>query len=75
MKSLAMNQLFSKSSDKDLPKINSSLEMLLTEQRHQRSDLATLLKLVTSIINSLALQKQVDDYYPDANQADDKEPD
>ncbi len=41
----------------------NKLDMLLAEQRHQRSDLSTLLRLQQSIYNALALQKQVDQYF------------
>ncbi len=47
----------------------NKLDMLLAEQRHQRSDLSILINKMTSIYNALALQKQVDDYFED----DDKE--
>ncbi len=53
----------------------NKLEMLLTEQRHQRQDLALLLGQSLKIINSLNLQKQVDDYFEDSSQEEDKEPD
>ncbi len=43
----------------------NKLEMLLGEQRHQRSDLALLIREQNKIINSLNLQKQVDDYFED----------
>ncbi len=58
----------------------NKLDMLLAEQRHQRSDLSTLLRQMNLIYNALALQKQVDDYFdedkehiPEVNE--DKEPD
>ncbi len=45
----------------------NKLDMLLSEQRHQRSDLATLLRLVTKLEHVIVLdkdlQKQVDDYF------------
>ncbi len=41
----------------------NKLDMLLAEQRHQRSDLSTLLRQQSLIYNALALQKQVDDYF------------
>ncbi len=57
----------------------NKLEMVLTEQRHQRSDLAILLRETSKIINSLNLQKQVDDYFEDDKknipEESDKEPD
>ncbi len=41
----------SKSKIVDLYKIQTKLDMLLTEQRHQRSDLAHLIKQVNNITN------------------------
>ncbi len=44
-------------------KLSNQLEMLLAEQRHQRSDLSILLALITKLINASNLQKQVDEYF------------
>ncbi len=41
----------------------NKLDMVLAEQRHQRIDLAALLRMEQSIYNALALQKQVDEYF------------
>ncbi len=41
----------SKSKIVDLYKIQTKLDMLLTEQRHQRSDLAHIIKQVDNITN------------------------
>ncbi len=41
------------------------LESLLTEQRLQRSDLATISLMINKLINSANLQKQVDEYFED----------
>ncbi len=41
----------------------NKLDMLLAEQRHQRSDLSILLAKMQTIYNALALQKQVDEYF------------
>ncbi len=41
----------------------NKLDMLLAEQRHQRSDLSILLAKMQAIYNALALQKQVDEYF------------
>ncbi len=57
-----MNNLFSKSPE-TYEKFFNKLDMLLTEQRHQRSDLATIKRQLHMIINHLNLQKQVDDYF------------
>ncbi len=41
----------------------NKLDMILAEQRHQRSDLSTLLRQMNLMYNALALQKQVDEYF------------
>ncbi len=43
--------------------IFNKLDMLLTEQKHQRMDLSDLKRTLEVIYNALALQKQVDDYF------------
>ncbi len=43
----------------------NKLDMLLSEQRHQRQDLTTIIRLITSIRVENNLQKQVDDYFDD----------
>ncbi len=72
--------LFKSNLQSDLSKnIINKLDMLLTEQRHQRSDLSILISKMTTIYNALALQKQVDDYFDDDDKENipevDKEPD
>ncbi len=58
--------LFKSNLESDLSKkFTNKLDMLLAEQRHQRSDLSILLSKMTTIYNALALQKQVDDYFED----------
>ncbi len=59
-----MNNLFSKSTG-TYEKLIQQLETILTEQRHQRIDLATIKRMNDKIINLLKLQKQVDDYFED----------
>ncbi len=55
---------FIKSSETpDLLKLTTSIQMLLTEQRHQRADMATIKRQLHSIIVQLSLQKQVDEYF------------
>ncbi len=44
-------------------KLANSLEMILAEQRHQRSDLKSIQLQLTRVINNLELQKQVDEYF------------
>ena len=65
-KSRHMKNLFSSPRiSMDLQKfIIKQLDYLLNEQRKQRADLATLLRISTKIINATQLQKQVDDFYP-----------
>ncbi len=41
----------------------NKLDALLTEQRHQRTDLATIDNLLRRYLNSQNLQKQVDEYF------------
>ncbi len=41
----------------------NKLDMILTEQRHQRQDLVVILGMVNKLINSTNLQKQVDEYF------------
>ncbi len=51
-------------SDADFHKILfNKLDMLLAEQRHQRSDLSILLSICKQLLNSTNLQKQVDEYF------------
>ncbi len=45
--------------------IFNKLDMLLAEQRHQRSDLAILLRSISSLRVDQHLQKQVDQYFDD----------
>ncbi len=59
-----MTKFLFKSTNADLSKnIINKLDMLLAEQRHQRSDLSILRSKMTSVYNALALQKQVDEYF------------
>ncbi len=41
----------------------NKLDMILTEQRHQRIDLSRLLSKINVIGNTIALQTQVDEYF------------
>ncbi len=43
----------------------NKLEMLLTEQRKQRMDLSTIMRMLQKLINDANLQKQVDEYFED----------
>ncbi len=57
-----MINLLSKSPE-TYEKLTFKIEMLLTEQRHQRGDLATIKRQLHTIINHMNLQKQVDEYF------------
>ncbi len=46
--------------------IFNKLEVILTEQRHQRSDLSILHGMMNKLINSTNLQKQVDEFFDDS---------
>ncbi len=43
----------------------NKLDMLLSEQRHQRQDLTTIIRLITGMVIDKSLQKQVDQYFDD----------
>ncbi len=58
-----MKNLFSSPESSGLIKIYSNIDALLNEQRKQRSDLATLLRMSAQIINDIQLYKQSDEYY------------
>ncbi len=61
--------LFKSNSQSDFSKnISNKLDMILTEQRHQRSDLSILLNQMSKIYNALALQKQVDEFFDDESE-------
>ncbi len=45
--------------------VDNKLEMIQSEQRHQRADLAHLMRMVQTLINDANLQKQVDQYFED----------
>ncbi len=46
-----------------LKKLANTLEVILSEQRHQRMDLADIQRKLQLLINDTKLQKQVDDFY------------
>ena len=45
--------------------VYNKLEIIQSELRHQRSDNVQILFLLNKLLIAKALQKQVDDYYPD----------
>ncbi len=68
------NFIFKSDNKSDLHKILfNKLDMLLAEQRHQRSDLSTIMRLLNSMNNEIHLQKQVDDFYATSPQTDSEE--
>ncbi len=65
-----MKNFIFKSTSADLHKILfNKLDMLLAEQRKQRMDLTTIIRMITVNKVDNDLQKQVDDYFEE----DDKE--
>ncbi len=58
-------------SDADFHKIVfNKLETLLAEQRHQRADLSSLIRMMQMLINDDNLQTQVDDYFKEDEKHD-----
>ncbi len=55
--------LFKSSQTSDFQKLSNTLEVVLNEQRHQRSDLAFIIRGIKELTNNKALQTQVDDYH------------
>ncbi len=41
----------------------NKLEVILAEQRNQRADLSTILRMLQKLINDANLQKQVNEYF------------
>ncbi len=56
------NFIFKSSPDLQKMFINK-LDMILAENRHQRGDLALIIRFLKSIKNQLDLQKQVDEFF------------
>ncbi len=57
-----MNNIFSKSPE-TYEILYNKLDMLLAEQRHQRSDLDTIKRQLHRLISDYGIQKQVDTYF------------
>ncbi len=55
-------------------KLGNSLNFLLTEQRHQRSDLKDIKLMLNKLLIDKHLQNQVDEYFEDTpdNELEDK---
>ena len=43
--------------------LDNRISLLLTEQRHQRADLATIKRQLHTLISDVGTQKQVDEFY------------
>ncbi len=50
----------------DLSELKHLISLLLTEQRHQRADMATIKRQLHTLINSNKLQAQVDQFFEDS---------
>ncbi len=62
-----MTNFIFKSRLRDLQKISQQLKTLLDNQRHLRNDIAIQQGIIMKIFNALALQKQVNEFYEDAD--------
>ncbi len=60
-----MTNFIFKSVSTDLQKISQQIEVILHEQRLQRSDLSYIKHQLVFLTNDKNLQKQVDSYYAD----------
>ncbi len=57
-------------------KLANNIEVILNEQRHQRSDLSSIIRRLVKIDSALVTmmnQKQVDDFYETSPQTDTEE--
>ncbi len=52
----------------------NKLDMVLAELRHQRQEHVIQLNLINELVTNKNLQKQVDDYFEDNPQEEEKEP-
>ncbi len=55
-------------------KLANQLEVVLNEQRHQRSDLSAILYLLKQLRNDLRLSETVAEYHEDHDIADEEQP-
>ncbi len=69
MKSLAMNSFIFKSPRRLIKNssvnLDTRLDLVLTEQRHQRSDLKDIKLMINKLLIDKHLQQQVDEYFED----------
>ncbi len=56
-----------------LKNISNKLEMIQTEQRHNRSDISMVLHMLNKLVVNQNLQKQVDEYF-DEDETPDETP-
>ncbi len=61
-----MINLLSKSPE-TYEKLNTLIQMVLTEQRHQRGDLATIKRQLHTLITDENSQKQVDEFFDETS--------
>ncbi len=54
----------------DFKKISQQLNLILVEQRHQRSDLALLISQMVKVTNQFNLEETVKGYYSDQESHD-----
>ncbi len=57
-----------------LKKLANTLEVILNEQRHQRNDLASLIRSMRLVTNQFNLENTVKGYYSDQDKLDPVEP-
>ncbi len=53
-----------------LKNVFNKLEIILAEQRHNRSDIVLVLSLLNKLVVNQNLQKQVDEYFDEDNTED-----
>ncbi len=63
-----MTNFIFKSGNADLQKISQLIQLLLSEQKHQRIDLASIKSQLHKVINTLELENQVKSYYQEQAQ-------
>ncbi len=61
-----MNKFIFKSANRLVKNSSNTIETVLTEQRHQRSDLAEIKFMLHKLLNNKDLQDTVDKYYEEA---------
>ncbi len=76
MKSLAMNHFIFKSANRliknESPNLGHLIDIVLTEQRHQRSDLHDIKIMINKLLLDKHLQMQVDEFFHEGESIEDK---